>query len=312
MKIDELPLVTIGVPTFNRPEGLRRTLDRITKQTYTNLQIIVSDNCSPDERVEQVMQEFRERDSRIQYVRHSQNRGSSFNFKFVLEQAGGRYFMWAADDDYFESSNLVEKLLEAAQNNVLAFPDVNLSAHGETFSHNLLQKVYGNCRDDYDYLLAWCDQGWGYPLYGLYNLEEFEKHGCEFKFDEDFSYYNEGTFLHKLFLTGGVKFVPDVYINFDTQAQRPDALTALKSFTSYTRRTLLIHLRSKAKLRKKLGALRIILKGYSRYEIGLFLSASKEFGKRKVMRYSLANPIVLILVSPLICRLRLRIQPTLD
>ena len=43
---DATPMVTVGIPTFNRPEGLERTLACITKQTYTNLEIIVSDNCS--------------------------------------------------------------------------------------------------------------------------------------------------------------------------------------------------------------------------------------------------------------------------
>src|SRR5438093_1454078 len=104
------------------------------------------------------MREFLARDSRIKYFRQSQNNGPAVNSKFVLSHAKGRYFMWAADDDYFENSNLVEKLFEAAQNNVMAFPDANLSANGATFSHSLLKKVYGNCEDDYDYLLAWCQQ----------------------------------------------------------------------------------------------------------------------------------------------------------
>ncbi len=161
MKNDELPLVTIGVPAFNRAEGLRRTLDGITKQTHKNLEIIVSDNGSPDERVEQIMQEFLASDSRIQYFRQTQNKGESFNFKFVRGRASGRYFMWAADDDYFESSRLVEKLLEAVQNNILAFPDANLSADSQTTHHSRFQEVYGNCRDEYDYLFAWCGDGAG-------------------------------------------------------------------------------------------------------------------------------------------------------
>jgi len=42
-----LPTVSIGIPTFQPAEGLSRTLDCITRQTYRNLQIIVSDNASP-------------------------------------------------------------------------------------------------------------------------------------------------------------------------------------------------------------------------------------------------------------------------
>ena len=90
------PLVSVGIPTYNRPEGLRRTLECITGQTYRNLEIIISDNCSPDPAVEQVTRSFMAQDARIQYFRQPENKGAAFNFKFVLEQATGEYFMWAA------------------------------------------------------------------------------------------------------------------------------------------------------------------------------------------------------------------------
>lgn len=96
------PLVSVGLPTYNRPEGLRRALDCITGQTYRNLEIIVSDNASTDDQVEKTIREFMARDSRIQYFQQSENKGSAFNFRFVLEKANGEYFMWAADDDIWD------------------------------------------------------------------------------------------------------------------------------------------------------------------------------------------------------------------
>jgi glycosyltransferase involved in cell wall biosynthesis len=93
------PLVSVGIPTFNRPDGLRRTLKCITNQTYSNLEIIVSDNCSPSFETESVTKEFSKNDSRIKFFRQSDNIGALSNFKFVLEQSTGDYFMWAADDD---------------------------------------------------------------------------------------------------------------------------------------------------------------------------------------------------------------------
>lgn len=97
--INEQPLVSVGIPTYNRPEGLRRTLECITKQTYKNLEIIVSDNCSQGSEVEAVVREFMTKDSRIQYFSQKENIGSFSNFMFVLEKAHGEYFTWAADDD---------------------------------------------------------------------------------------------------------------------------------------------------------------------------------------------------------------------
>lgn len=93
------PLVSVGIPTYNRPDGLRRTLECITGQTYKNLEIIVSDNCSPGPDVEIVVREYMAKDKRIQYYRQGINNGAIFNFQFVLDKSTGEYFMWAADDD---------------------------------------------------------------------------------------------------------------------------------------------------------------------------------------------------------------------
>jgi len=102
--VDNQPLVSVGIPTYNRPDGLRRTLEHITAQTYKNLEIIISDNCSPGDEVEKVIHEFSSVDPRIQYHRQPENIGLSRNFGFVLRQAVGEYFMWAADDDEWDPS----------------------------------------------------------------------------------------------------------------------------------------------------------------------------------------------------------------
>ena len=44
------PLVSVGIPTYNRPKGLKRLLKQIQNQTYKNIEIIVSDNCSENEK----------------------------------------------------------------------------------------------------------------------------------------------------------------------------------------------------------------------------------------------------------------------
>jgi glycosyltransferase involved in cell wall biosynthesis len=94
------PLVSIGLPSYNRPDGLKRSLDQVRKQTYQNLEIIVSDNCSDDEiSINAVVQPLMAIDKRIKYFRHDKNGGAEFNFRFLLEQATGEYFMWFADDD---------------------------------------------------------------------------------------------------------------------------------------------------------------------------------------------------------------------
>jgi glycosyltransferase involved in cell wall biosynthesis len=107
------PLVSVGIPTFNRPSGLRRTLEHICKQTYSNLEILVSDNASRSSETEGVVREFEKHDKRIKYFRQSTNIGAIANFRFVLEKASGEYFMWAADDDEWDAT-FIETCLAAA------------------------------------------------------------------------------------------------------------------------------------------------------------------------------------------------------
>lgn len=83
--MEQLPLVSVGIPTYNRPQGLRRTLECITGQTYTNIEIIISNNCSPDEEVENVAKEFMKRDDRITYYKQKENILGK-NFPFFLKK----------------------------------------------------------------------------------------------------------------------------------------------------------------------------------------------------------------------------------
>jgi glycosyltransferase involved in cell wall biosynthesis len=106
------PLVSVGIPTFNRPEGLRRTLRFIREQTYPNLEILVTDNASPGSETEKVATELAAIDKRITYFRQPVNLGAVANFRFALSKASGDYFMWATDDDEWDAS-FIETCLAA-------------------------------------------------------------------------------------------------------------------------------------------------------------------------------------------------------
>lgn len=115
------PLVTVGVPAWNQPTYLRRALACISGQTYSNLEILVSDD-SDDEACAQVAREFASVDARIRYWRNPERRGLAGNFAKLLDEAHGTYFMWAAHDDWREL-NYIEKLIECLE----ACPSGNLA-----------------------------------------------------------------------------------------------------------------------------------------------------------------------------------------
>jgi len=92
--------VTVGLPVYNEEAKIRRALDSLLAQTFRDFEIVISDNASTDG-TERICLEYADRDKRIRYLRNEINRGIIFNFNRVAELAGGRYFMWAAADDWW-------------------------------------------------------------------------------------------------------------------------------------------------------------------------------------------------------------------
>jgi len=133
------PLVSVGIPAYNRPEGLKRTLESITGQTYRNLEIIVSDNCSPDPNVERIARDFEKLDNRIQYFRQTENAGAPSNFRFVLGKARGKYFMWVADDDFISEDFIwqaVQFFEEHSGYTIVSGIPFNITRRGEHRANN--------------------------------------------------------------------------------------------------------------------------------------------------------------------------------
>jgi glycosyltransferase involved in cell wall biosynthesis len=92
------PLVSLGVPVYNREHCLRAALDSLVAQTYQNLEIIICDNASTDGTAA-LCAEFAARDPRIRYVRNPTNLGIIGNYRRVFALSTGDYFTWAASDD---------------------------------------------------------------------------------------------------------------------------------------------------------------------------------------------------------------------
>lgn len=106
------PLVSIGIPTYNRADGfLRECLESVLNQTYKNLEIIVSDNASPDNTEEVVLGCS---DDRIRYVKQEKNLGPLKNMSYCLEAATGTYFQMLHDDDMIDPE-FIEKCMKAAE-----------------------------------------------------------------------------------------------------------------------------------------------------------------------------------------------------
>jgi hypothetical protein len=166
-----------------------------------------------------------------------------------------------------------------APSNILTFPDAVLSDKDNGIKHPL--HVYENCKSKMDYSKTFCSTGSGYPIYGLYNLDLLKHFHQEFEFDSDLRYYNEGTFLHKLFLGGPVKYVKDARIKFSTESVKPPYSALLSSFLEYFKRTTLIYAASGLTAEEKKEIFDVIFLNYTSHLRDLITgNASEEsFGK---------------------------------
>ncbi|HLP43071.1 MAG TPA: glycosyltransferase family 2 protein [Fibrobacteria bacterium] len=168
------PLVSVGIPTYNRPAGLRRALECVTAQTFRDLDIIVSDNASPGTATEEVVREFMAKDPRIRYFRQDKNIGGNGNFRFVFEQGRGDFWAWAADDDEWDPEFVevcLGNLLDPAHHAVLAFCHVRRKdpATGRLVTERYSDKVSSTSRGllarSFRYIYH---SGSNHPYYGLY------------------------------------------------------------------------------------------------------------------------------------------------
>jgi glycosyltransferase involved in cell wall biosynthesis len=118
-----MPRVSIGMPIYNGERYLRKSVTSILEQTFTDLELIVSDNASTDATREIVL-EFAARDPRVRYYRNERNMGASYNYCRVIELGEGEFFRHAAYDDVLAPTN-IERCVEELDRYpkcVLAYP----------------------------------------------------------------------------------------------------------------------------------------------------------------------------------------------
>lgn len=116
------PGVSIGLPVYNGARYLEEALDSLLGQSYTDFELIISDNASDDD-TPRICVDYARRDSRIRYIRQPRNIGAPRNWSFVATVARGRYFKWASSNDLCAPEMLERCVatLEARQDAVLCY-----------------------------------------------------------------------------------------------------------------------------------------------------------------------------------------------
>lgn len=93
------PLVTIAIPVYNAVDTLPAVVESVLAQTFTDLEVVISDNASIDG-TDEVCRHFAAIDERVVHQRHPTNIGLLPNFGSAAHVARGDYVRWVGDDDH--------------------------------------------------------------------------------------------------------------------------------------------------------------------------------------------------------------------
>ena len=215
-KKERMPLVSVGIPTFDRPEGLRHALECITKQSYRNLEIIVSDNASPGNVTESVVHGFMATDLRIQYFRQPTNIGATRNFQFTLDKAQGEYFLWAADDDLCEPAfiDVLVTCMEDDASIALAMTDVeviggdDLQIRLEQLESIRIGRVHANWAAVRGLFFRYPTSNIFFAIYGVYRTNILRRCSLNMKSWRNLLFASEVPFLAQIATKGKIVSIP--------------------------------------------------------------------------------------------------------
>ncbi len=107
----KLPLVTIGIPTYNQEHYIKGAVESALAQTYPNLEIVIADDGSLDS-TKKICEAYLN-DKRIKYFRNETNIGRVLNYrKLFYEYASGLWYVNLDGDDYYTDKDFISSGIE--------------------------------------------------------------------------------------------------------------------------------------------------------------------------------------------------------
>lgn len=90
--------IDILLATYNGEKYLKEQIDSILNQTYKNIKLIISDDCSKDN-TREILKEYEQKDERVKVYYQEENQGYIKNFEFLLKQVTSDFYMLSDQDD---------------------------------------------------------------------------------------------------------------------------------------------------------------------------------------------------------------------
>lgn len=168
--MNKQPLVSIIMPTYNCGKFIKKTIDSVINQTYSNWELIIVDDCSKDD-TEKVLKKY-EKDKRINYIKLEKNSGAAVARTEAMRMAKGNYMAFLDSDDLWYPEKLEKQLKFMQYNNY----DFTCTAYEQIDEEdNKLNKVIKTKKKaDYNRILLDCPVGNSTVMYNVDKLGKFK------------------------------------------------------------------------------------------------------------------------------------------
>lgn len=209
---NQSPKVSIGMPVYNMENTLPEAINTVLNQTFSDFELIISDNAS-DDGTEEICRAAAKQDSRVIYHRNPENIGGTENFRLTFLLSKGKYFMWAAGDDSRKPDMVTRcvEALEADPEAVLAYTHTEL-IDPATGTGQLCYDSYRLDQEDpaerYESLV--CSLDLGNAIYGLYRRSVLYTIPPLSRSSSRFIVFSDAIFLANVVLQGKVIQIPDM------------------------------------------------------------------------------------------------------
>ena len=108
--------VSLGIPVYNESRFLKKTIDSLLNQTYSNIEIIAIDNASTDNSF-RILKEYSNKDPRLKIFKNDKNIGLSNNFNLLVSKSSGEYFGWIGAHDIYNKDYIEKMVSKIIKNN---------------------------------------------------------------------------------------------------------------------------------------------------------------------------------------------------
>ncbi len=123
--------------TYNGERFLKAQINSLLQQTWRNIEIVISDDCSVDG-TKQILEQY-QNDSRFRITYQTENIGAIQNFEFAIRQAKGEWLAFCDQDDIWLPEK-IEKLYNAIGDSWLVYSDsILIDEEGQSLQKNLSQ-----------------------------------------------------------------------------------------------------------------------------------------------------------------------------